>query len=179
MKVLRRTLLLLAAAAAAAALPTLPHVAEAQAYPIRPITMIVPGDTIIPIVYGQCPLGGIRPYFLCPGNSAAGCGRRVFQLYLSRVLAPRLQFLCRHCTGLVYTSKYERPWRRASRRASKLRQRLGITGLGVPEKPKDMPVPVYARLLDATLRAEIQATEAGTHRLLRLVARLKPRFTLD
>ena len=74
-------------------------------------------------------------------NSAAGCGRRVFQLYLSRVLAPRLQFLCRHCTGLVYTSKYERPWRRASRRASKLRQRLGITGLGVPEKPKDMPVP--------------------------------------
>ena len=40
MKVLRRTLLLLAAAAAA--LPTLPHVAEAQAYPIRPITMIVP-----------------------------------------------------------------------------------------------------------------------------------------
>ena len=81
----------------------------------------------------------------------------MFQLYLSRVLAPRLQF----------------------RRASKLRQRLGITGLGVPEKPKDMPVPVYARLLDATLRAEIQATEAGTHRLLRLVARLKPRFTLD
>ena len=67
MKVLRRTLLLLAAAAAA--LPTLPHVAEAQAYPIRPITMIVPGDTIIPIVYGPCPLGGIRPYFLCCGTA--------------------------------------------------------------------------------------------------------------
>ena len=40
MKVLRRTFLHLAAAAAA--LPTLRHVARAQAYPIRPITMIVP-----------------------------------------------------------------------------------------------------------------------------------------
>src|SRR6516165_1075499 len=40
MKVLRRTFLHLAAAAAA--LPTLPHAARAQAYPIRPITMIVP-----------------------------------------------------------------------------------------------------------------------------------------
>ena len=40
MKVLRRTFLHLAAAAAA--LLTLPHVAQAQAYPIRPITMIVP-----------------------------------------------------------------------------------------------------------------------------------------
>jgi len=38
MKVLRRTFLHLAAAA----LPTLAHVARAQAYPIRPITMIVP-----------------------------------------------------------------------------------------------------------------------------------------
>ena len=38
MKVLRRTFLHLAAAA----LPTLPHVAQAQAYPIRPITLIVP-----------------------------------------------------------------------------------------------------------------------------------------
>jgi hypothetical protein len=41
----------------------------------------------------------------------------------------------------------------------------------------------YARLLDATLQAEMQATEANTARLLQLVAQIerrhrKPQFTL-
>jgi hypothetical protein len=64
--------------------------------------------------------GARHLYFLCPG---AGCGRRVLKLYLSQ-----RRFLCRHCKGLVYTSKYERPWRQAFRRVNKLRQRLGVTG---------------------------------------------------
>jgi hypothetical protein len=104
----------------------------------------------------------------------------VFKLY-----RPRGRFLCRHCSGLVYASKnYEEyPWQRAFRRAKKLRQRLGITGRDVPDKPKGMPVSVYARLLEAMLQAEIQATEAGTARLQQLVAwvenRRKLRFTLD
>jgi hypothetical protein len=119
--------------------------------------------------------GARHLYFLCPG---AGCGRRVLKLYLAQ-----RRFLCRHCRGLVYTSKYERPWRRAFRRANKQRQRLGITGIGVPEKPKEMPVSAYARLLDATLKAEIQATESSTARLQQLAAwvesRHKPPFTLD
>jgi hypothetical protein len=46
-----------------------------------------------------------------------------------------------------------------------------------------MPVSAYERLLDAMLEAEMQATEAGTARLQRLLAwiesRRKPRFTLD
>jgi hypothetical protein len=41
-----------------------------------------------------------------------------------------------------------------------------------------MPVGAYERLLEAMLQAETQATEAGTARLLQLIARLKPRFTL-
>jgi hypothetical protein len=119
--------------------------------------------------------GARRLYFLGPG---AGCGRRAFKLYLVR-----RRFLCRHCSGLVYASKSEQPWRQAFRRANKLRQRLGVTGRGAPEKPKDMPVSVYARLLDAMLRAEIQAAEASTARLQQLAAwaegRHKLPFTLD
>lgn len=44
-----------------------------------------------------CPLGGQRPYFLCPD-----CGRRVVNLYLSS------RFRCRTCTGLTYQSQRER-----------------------------------------------------------------------
>jgi hypothetical protein len=82
----------------------------------------------------------------------------------------RRRFLCRHCSGLVYASKSEQPWRQAYRRANKLRQRLGVTAMGVVEKPKTMRMRTYKHLLDAALEAEIQATEAGTARLLRLVA---------
>jgi hypothetical protein len=123
--------------------------------------------------------GGSRSYFLCPGKGAAGCGRRVLKLYLSHG-----HFLCRSCGQLVYASPCEkrRPWQRALRRANKLRQRLGITGLGVAEKPKGMRVADYARLLEAALQAEILATEAGTAQLLQLAARIerrrKPQFTL-
>jgi len=133
---------------------------------------------IIPIVRVPCQLGGSRPYFLCSGDGAAGCGRRVIKLYLSR-----RRFLCRHCSQLVYASPYEQPWQRAFRRANKLWQRLGIAGTAVPEKPKGMPVSTYARLLEAALRAETLATEACTDRLQQLAARIgnrsrKPLFTL-
>ena len=118
------------------------------------------------------------------GSAGAGgrfCGRRVFKLYLSRG-----RFLCRHCSRLVYASKYEKQsWQRASRRADKLRRRLGIAGASVPGKPHSMLVPVYERLLEATLQAEIQAAEAGTARLLQLATgigsrrrRKSPQFTL-
>ena len=133
---------------------------------------------IIPIVRVPCQLGGSRPYFLCSGDGAAGCGRRVIKLYLSRH-----RFLCRHCSQLVYASPYEQPWQRAFRRANKLWQRLGIAGTAVPETPKGMPVSTYARLLEAALRAETLATEACTDRLQQLAARIgnrsrKPLFTL-
>jgi hypothetical protein len=134
----------------------------------------------IPIVRLPWRFGGSRAYFLCPGNDAAGCGRRVAKLYLSGH-----RFRCRQCARLVYASRYEQqPWLRASRRANKLRRRLGITGLGVPDKPYGMWVSDYERLLEATLQAEIQATEACTARLLQLAAPARsrkpgpPQFTL-
>jgi hypothetical protein len=85
------------------------------------------------------------------------------------------QFRCRHCCGLVYASKYEHPRLRMFQRVRRLHQRLGITGKGVPEKPRGMPVHTYERLLDAALRAEIQASEAGTARLQRLLAWVESR----
>ena len=79
---------------------------------------------------------------------------------------------------LIYASPYDsQPWQLASRRANKLRQRLGITGLGVSDEPPGMLVADYERLLEATLQAEIQATEAGTARLLQLVAWIDRRVT--
>jgi hypothetical protein len=53
---------------------------------------------------------------------------------------------------------------------------------GVPEKPDDMPVEVYARLLDEILQAETQAYQARADWTRRFVAwvfdRTKPEFTL-
>jgi hypothetical protein len=133
---------------------------------------------IIPIVYAPCRYGGTRPYFLCPGDTAAGCGRRVFKLYLVR-----RHFLCRQCSQLVYASKSEQPWRQAFRRANKLRQRLAIVGASVPESPKPCGCAPMHACWRKHLEAETRATEAGTARLQRLLAwiesRRKPLFTLD
>ena len=139
---------------------------------------------IIPIVRSPCRFGGSRPFFLCPGNNAAGCGaadcgRRVSKLFLAR-----RYFLCRSCSQVVYAVRHEPQWQRASRRASKLRQRLDTTGIAVPKKPEHMPVRTYARLLEELLLADIQASEASTARLLWLVdwiekrRRRNLRFTL-
>jgi hypothetical protein len=133
---------------------------------------------VIPIVQVPSNLGrGSLPYFLCPRESA-GCGRRVRKLHLAG-----RYFLCRSCSNLIYSSPYDRqPWQLAARRASKLRQRLGIIGPNVPGKPPGMWVADYERLLEETLQAETQATEAGTARLQQLIAwidqRRKLQFTL-
>jgi hypothetical protein len=91
--------------------------------------------------------------------------------------------LCRHCNRLAYTSQSEHPWQRARRRANKLRQRLGITGLGASAKPKGMRITDYERQLEAALAAEIRETEAATKRILQLAAQIErrkapPSFTL-
>ena len=72
------------------------------------------------IVHLHCRFGGSRAYFICPGpGDGTDCGRRITKLYRSR-----RYFLCRHCNRLAYASQYEHPWKRALRRANKLRQRL-------------------------------------------------------
>jgi hypothetical protein len=104
--------------------------------------------------------------------SKSGCGgRRVSKLYLSgRYL------LCRRCLRLPYSSQYEQRWKRALRRANKLKQRLGI-GVGIaeplPDKPKGMWTRTYGSLLNEILHAEILANEARSNMFKRLVTQLE------
>jgi hypothetical protein len=79
-------------------------------------------------------------------DAGVGRGRRVSKLFLAPRPRPvhgrrRQQgyFLCRSCSRISYASQHEQPWQRASRRANKLRQRLGITGLGACPNNRKSP----------------------------------------
>lgn len=87
-----------------------------------------------------CRLGGRRAWFRCP---ARGCGRRVAVLYGGTI------FACRHCHQLAYDSQNEQWDDRVTRRAEKIRQRLGwepgiLNGNGY--KPKGMHWRTFERL---------------------------------
>ena len=87
-----------------------------------------------------CGFGGKRVWWRCP---AVGCGRRVAVLYGGRV------FACRQCNRLAYRSQREADDDRATRRADKLRNRLGwepgiLNGHGW--KPKGMHWRTFERL---------------------------------
>jgi len=87
-----------------------------------------------------CNFGGERAWFRCP---ASGCGRRVAILYSGNI------FACRHCYQLAYSSQRETIDNRATRRADKIRERLGwepgiLNGSGL--KPKGMHWRTFERL---------------------------------
>lgn len=79
-----------------------------------------------------------RHWFLCP---ARGCGRRVAILYSGAL------FACRQCHQLAYRSQRENCMDRATRRADRIRDKLGWPG-GILEgsKPKGMHWRTYHRL---------------------------------
>jgi len=119
----------------------------------------------IAIRWSDCRFGGERPYFVCPGLGN-GCARTVGKLYCAG-----RYFLCRHCYRLPYASQAEDRSDRASRRANKLRRRLGGEPgmfLDVPERPKGMWDKTYQRHLSELFAAEEEADE----RLVLLAARL-------
>lgn len=94
------------------------------------------------IVQTPCNLGGSRPWFICP---ALGCGRRVAILYGGGI------FACRHCYQLAYASAREDAGDRATRRADRIRARLGwepgiLNGSG--DKPKWMRWRTFYRLTE-------------------------------
>ncbi len=67
----------------------------------------------------SCHMGGERPWFLCP---ARGCGQRVAVIYGGGI------FACRKCYQLAYPSQRENGMDRATRRADRIRDRLGWPG---------------------------------------------------
>ncbi len=100
-----------------------------------------PKQYLVRIEHTACALGGSRPWFLCP---ARGCGRRVAILYGGAI------FACRHCHRLAYPSTRESAGDRATRRADRLRDRLGwepgiLNGSG--DKPKWMRWRTFQRLI--------------------------------
>ena len=100
------------------------------------------GEVVEQLVQTQtspCHLGGQRRWFTCPG-----CNKKVAMLY-----APGKYFACRQCGGLAYATQKEGIGDRASRRADKIRKRLGweagiLNGSGC--RPKGMHKSTYQRL---------------------------------
>jgi hypothetical protein len=108
-----------------------------------------------------CHLAGQRPWFLCP---ASGCGRRVAILYGGGI------FACRQCHQLSYPSQREPDDERATRRADRMREKLGwepgiLNGRGW--KPKGMHWRTFDRLT-AQHDAFVQRSLAGAARRLGL-----------
>jgi len=109
-----------------------------------------------------CGFGGERLWWRCP---AVGCGRRVAVLYGGRV------FACRQCNHLAYASQREAADDRATRRADKLRDRLGWEpGIwnGDGGKPKGMHSRTYWQL-QARHEAFVGMSLAGMARKLGIV----------
>lgn len=99
-----------------------------------------PKDYPVYIDYTECQFGGKRAWFRCP---VVGCGKRVAILYGGSV------FACRHCHQLAYQSQREHAGDRATRRADRIRDRLGwepgiLNGNG--PKPKRMRRRTFERL---------------------------------
>lgn len=96
----------------------------------------------VSLAWTSCTYGGERAWFRCP---AAQCGRRVAILHMGNGGI----FACRHCYRLAYRSQRETADDRASRRADKLRARLGWeSGIlnGEGGKPKGMRWRTFNRL---------------------------------
>ncbi|MGE5501856.1 MAG: hypothetical protein ACM3W4_08010 [Ignavibacteriales bacterium] len=95
-------------------------------------------ETAVPVEWAPCRFGGKRPLLCCPR-----CGRSVVKLWLFGATA------CRTCHGLTYPVQTESDDDRLSRRANKIRIRLGgQPGLSYPfpMRPKGMHRRTYDRL---------------------------------
>ena len=124
-------------------------------------------DYPVRLAWTTCHYGGQRVWWLCPG---VGCGRRVAVLYGGSV------FACRHCQKLAYKSQRETPDDRATRRANKLRARLGwVPGVihGPGSKPKGMHWRTFWRLHAIHDTNVMQAFEGMGAKLETTVKRLK------
>ncbi len=120
------------------------------------------------------PVGGARPWFLCPD-----CERRVAIIY-----GAGLWFSCRTCKGLVYASQGQNAGMRATRRAHRLQRAMGWpAGLFAEpgEKPRGMHWRTYWRIR-AELAALIgESTEHAQDRLKmanRALARLQDNIAI-
>ncbi len=117
----------------------------------------------IELEWTHCPLGGQRPWFLCP---AVRCERRVAILYAGAI------FACRQCHQLNYRSTRESREDAAIRRAETIREKLGWeSGIlyGKGPKPKGMRWHTFHRLCaeyDALVEKALANSADGLEMLL-------------
>jgi hypothetical protein len=121
-------------------------------------------NTIL-LTWTECHYGGKRPWWQCPG-----CDRRVALLYSGDGW-----YACRHCRNLAYRSQRETEEDLASRRANRIRDRLGWPRgiLNMPGgKPKGMHWTTYLRLVDQHTRHSNEALAGVGQYLARMRNRL-------
>ena len=108
-------------------------------------------EETVPLARSPCRFGGMRTYFICPGEkNGQPCFRRVTKLFLGGQY-----FLCRHCYDLAYASQSESRTFRLQRRADKRKIALGGgPGTTIPPKPKGMHWRTYWRHLTEIRSAE-------------------------
>jgi len=108
-------------------------------------------EETVPLARSPCRFGGMRTYFICPGEkNGQPCFRRVTKLFLGGQY-----FLCRHCYDLAYASQSESRSFRLQRRADKRKIALGGgPGTTIPPKPKGMHWRTYWRHLTEIRSAE-------------------------
>ena len=112
-------------------------------------------EEAVPLARSPCRFGGMRTYFVCPGEkNGRPCLRRVSKLYRGGQY-----FLCRHCYDLAYASQSEAPPLPApcavpTNARSPWAENPGP--LSLPPKPKGMHRRTYERYLDEIDAAEEQ-----------------------
>jgi hypothetical protein len=114
-------------------------------YNIRQRGGLEPKHCSVAVERMPCHFGGDRAWFHCPK-----CGRRAALLYLSSI------FTCRVCLNLAYESQQEASYDRALRKAQRIHERLGGTGvlLDPIPKPKGMHWQTYFFHLQRMHQAE-------------------------
>ena len=122
-----------------------------------------PMEYAVLLDWTACNYGGSRVWFRCPAD---GCGRRVAKLYIGSAGI----FACRHCYRLAYDCQRETDDDRATRRAERIRQRLGWEP-GILNFPGRRPKGMHRRTFEH-LRTEhdalVRAAMAGMAARLRL-----------
>jgi hypothetical protein len=93
----------------------------------------------VAIDYTNQPLGGTRPWFVCPD-----CGRRCAKLYFD------YRFKCRTCTGLMYYCQRVDERHRLLARMIGIGEQLdglALAGAFIPKRPKGMHQSRYRALV--------------------------------
>jgi hypothetical protein len=104
----------------------------------------------VSMVWDSCRFGGRRPWFICPI-----CGRSMAVLYLGG--ASPVDFCCRVCARLKYTSQRGGPRLRSTRKLEKIRRQLGGSGSldePFPDKPRTMQWKRYLRIWETAVQVE-------------------------